>query len=171
MTTTLYDLLCKAAWSEVAFALRRYYPEDTRELDLERYRVVFEKLAQMVPEATRFRLVIGPRAPDPDEPWEGELPVDVNCTDGAFCEHQQGESSWCLDFRRWSECLGMEVSLAPRIAYMDAGVVAHCLWEMTWHGFEEAQGQAALGELERRRHEPESGWHTREEFRKIWDLD
>lgn len=170
MTTTLHDLLCNVAWSEVAFALRRYYPKDAG--DLERYRVVFEKLAQMVPETTKFRLVIGRREPDPDEQWEGEeLPVDVNCTDGSYCEHQQGESSWCLDFRRWSECLGMEVPMAPRIAYMDAGVVAHCLWEMTWHGFEEATGQAALGELGWRAEAPKKEWLTREEFCKIWDID
>jgi len=165
MNVTLHELLSSASWSDVATALRKHYPEDVQ--DLERYRAAFEKMSQMTPEPSSFRLNIESHEPDEDDARS----VAVSCTDGSFCEHRRGESVWGLDFRKWAECLGMEVPQERRVAFTDAEVVAHCLWDLTWHGFDEADGQEYLEELQQRAVAPEDQWLTREEFGRIWDLE
>jgi hypothetical protein len=132
---TLYSLLSHLQWSEVAFALRRYFREGAR--DLEPFCRAFERLRRTVPEETSYRLVLRRRPANPDEPWQRERPAEVGCTKEAGHGLPRDESFWSLEFRCWEECLGMGVPMAARIAYMDAGVMAHCLWEMTRHGLED----------------------------------
>jgi len=134
MNNTLHELLSHVEWSEVAFALRRYFREGAR--DLEPFRLAYDRLRQTVPEATSYRLVFLRRESNLDEPWERDAPAEVGCANGAGHDLPRGENFWSLEFRSWEECLGMVVPMAARIAYMDAGVVAHCMWEMTRHGLE-----------------------------------
>lgn len=165
MTTTLHDVFGRVSWSEVAFALRRHYPEDAR--DLASHRRAFETMTALVPDKTDYWLCSEIQEPDEDDPRR----VAVRCTNGTRNERSGEEMRFGLDFRRWPECLGMEVPVDLRDTFTDADIVAHCLWEMTWHGIDEGDGQAFLDELKERYSEPRSKWLTREEFRKLWDLE
>jgi hypothetical protein len=206
MNDTLHSLLSHVEWSEVAFALRRYFREEAREL--EPFRRVFERLRRMTPEPTSHRVVFQRPAPDLDSLWERDQPSGVGCADEAEAVHEvvheaesvavaesgaesvavaeSGASAgagagaesgagagaesgagagadrdrtseqglWSLALRRWGECLGMRVPLAARITYMDAGVVAHCLWAMTRTGFGDRDGWEWLADRHRPGREP-----------------
>ena len=170
LTVSLGYLIRSVDWTGVEDALRLHYPQEVK--DMESFRTVFQKLALMNPEPTRCWFVIKALEPWPDpdcdEPY-GEAPADVGCTDGSYCEDRKGEILYCIDFRPWSECLGMEVLEVTRKQYTDAEIAAHCLWEMTWHGFEEADGGEFFEELTRRAQAPMEDFITLDELMRRVD--
>lgn len=166
LTTSLSYLLRAIDWVEVEQALRRHYPQEVRHLAS--FRRVFDELTRMPPEPTTCWLVIQPFEPwlDPVcDPPHGEAPAGVCCTDGSFCELRRGEILYGIDFRSWAECLGMEVQDVTRERYSDPEIVAHCLWEMTWHGFDEVAGQDFFAELQERSRGAKTDFITLDELK------
>jgi hypothetical protein len=140
MNVTLHSLFLRVFWSDVARALRRCYPSDAREL--QPYLAAFHNMRRMVPEDCPSVLVIEPEPLDPEDldPEDDGPPGErahVSCRDGSLNEHTGQEARLGLDLTPWPRCLGMKVTPATRQAYTDAEVVAHCLWELTWYGFDE----------------------------------
>lgn len=170
LTVSLGYLIRSVDWADVEDAMRLHYPKEIK--DMASFRTVFEKLAQMKPEPTRCWFVIKALEPWPDpdcdEPY-GEAPADVGCMDGSYCEDRKAEVLYGIDFRSWSECLGMEVLEVTRKQYTDAEIAAHCLWEMTWHGFEEADGQTFFEELQERAQAPKEDFITLDELMRRVD--
>ena len=60
------------------------------------------------------------------------------------------ETDFALDFTPWEEWLAMEVDMTSLEVFTEAKIVAHSLWEMTFHGFAQEQVQQTLAELKRR---------------------
>lgn len=158
--TTLAELLATTRWTEIKAALAWLYPDEGPRL--EDYRGVLRQLRTLEPEAVAMRIAIE-RAPglDPDD----EPALEVIGRDGtrnrdleefghwdkrARAEYGTIETTWSLSFRPWREWLGMTVDPATLAAHSPAHVVAHCLYDMTFHGFSEATIQDAYGELQRR---------------------
>ena len=64
--------------------------------------------------------------------------------------YAKAETQFGLCLRPWAEWLGMEIEQATLDALPASQILAHCLWEMTFHGFEEWQVQEMSDELKRR---------------------
>lgn len=158
--TTLAELLAAANWPEIKAALAWLYPDESDRV--EDYRHVFHELRKLDPEANPMRIVIE-RAPrlEPDD----ESGLEVIGCDGtrnrdleefahwdehSKAKHGDTETRWSLAFRPWRVWLGMSIEPATLEAHAPAHVVAHCLYEMTFHGFFEATIQATHHELLRR---------------------
>lgn len=60
------------------------------------------------------------------------------------------EESWALDFTPWSEWLGMPIREQTFKDYSELDVMAHCLWEISWMGFDEEIIQEKKEDLDRR---------------------
>lgn len=158
------ELVDDADWEKVKQSLINSY--DLGEGELLNYEEVLEELKQMEPEETKMRICI--KWFDPDIKFdreEGFWAVDgldgtlqketedfqyfsATCTE----EFANSEVGYALDFTPWAEWLGMEIDpeTANNIELMQSDIVAHCLWEMTFHGYEEENIKEILDELESR---------------------
>lgn len=64
-----------------------------------------------------------------DSPFADEPYVDVGAENG-------DGKNYAIDFTPWDEWLSMSIRVVGQ-DMDEATVLAHCLWEMTWHGSEE----------------------------------
>lgn len=67
------------------------------------------------------------------------------------------EECWALDFTPWAEWLGMPIRQSTLENYSELDVMAHCLWEISWMGFDEKYIQEKKDELDRRMKSVEDG--------------
>ncbi len=49
--------------------------------------------------------------------------------------------SYSISFEPWEKWLDMEVEISPELDLKNKEIVAHCLWEMTFFGFDQGQIQ------------------------------
>ncbi len=132
------------------------------EKSIEDYRRVFVSLQRLKPAASTMRLVVHKtfREELDDAPFDqvsgrnGTRNRDLEdfrySNHSADSEHANAETNFSLAFESWEQWLGMEIDLETLQAYAAPQVVAHCLWEMTFHGLEQSQIQAERDELRRR---------------------
>ena len=57
------------------------------------------------------------------------------------------EYSWAIEFRPWNEWLGMEVFPKTLEVFTELEIICHCLFEMTFFGFEEEEIQDQYKEI------------------------
>jgi hypothetical protein len=158
--TTLAELTATTKWTEITAALAWLYPDERPRL--EEYRRVFRELRALRPEAGAMRIAIecAPRLEPDDEPALEVIGRDGTCNrdleefahwdEHARAEHGATQTTWSLSFHPWCAWLGMTIEPATLEAHSPAHVVAHCLHDMTFHGFCEASIQDAHDELFRR---------------------
>ncbi|KKN31035.1 hypothetical protein LCGC14_0827850 [marine sediment metagenome] len=143
-----HELLRKVTWEDVESALRlHYYPGEIE--PSEGYRVAWDQLFTLEPTEQTDQLHVDPIE---DEDREEELPVDCRPADVYCREADAGaDDHYAVDFMRWADVLGTEI--AESAHYGAAELAAHILWEMTWHGFDEAEVLAKWADILRRTEE------------------
>ena len=137
--TQLVDYFAMASWPKVADSLRSWYGCD--EAVVESHHEAWEKIMRIEPEADEngvTTVVLTEHKPDPDS-GNGRY-VDVS---GA---KEDGEAKYAIEFMPWSHWLACEVA-TNRVDMTSAEIVAHCLWEMTFSGFDEDLIQIERGKL------------------------
>jgi hypothetical protein len=161
-TVTLRELLAITPWDVVSPSLLRNYPD--AEKSLERFRQVFAEILSLSPHHTRTRICLEEvfREGIDDEPF-----IDVVGRDGTLNKdlpdfHNFGdvspdfadsETAFAIEMVPWEEWIGMELDPAALKTYDDADIVAHCLWEMTFCGFDQNAIRQEKEELGRRAEE------------------
>jgi hypothetical protein len=65
-------------------------------------------------------------------------------------EFAHAEVDYSLSFQPWEEWLASEIDKTTHAAFTGSEIVAHCIWDMTFHGFEQITIQEELAELKRR---------------------
>jgi hypothetical protein len=60
------------------------------------------------------------------------------------------EECWGLDFTPWAEWLGMPIRQVTFDNYSELDAMAHCLWEISWMGFDEKTIKAKREDLDAR---------------------
>jgi hypothetical protein len=158
--TTLAELTATTRWPEIKAALAWLYPDERPRLD--EYRRVLRELRALRPEASSMRIAIecAPRLEPDEEPALEVIGRDGTCNrdleefahwdERARAEQGAEQTTWSLSLRPWREWLGMTIEPATLEAHSPAHVVAHCLYDMTFHGFCEATVQDTHQELLRR---------------------
>ena len=162
----LRELVAKTDWNEVKSSLLQSYP--SAEQTLEGYECVFDALLSLPPREAKVRICLSEvfREGIDEEPF-----VDVAGKDGTLnkdlpdfrhfdksreTEFVNSETSFALDLTPWEEWLGMELDPSTVKAYSGPDIVAHCLWEMTFFGFDQTTIEKQKEELERRSRELEN---------------
>lgn len=157
---TLADLVGTSGWAEVRATVLRIFP-DARE-HLEGYRRVFFELLRIAPRSNPMRIVIRTtfREGLDDEPFQevvgrnGALNRDLE--DFEHWGHARDsavaltETDFGLSLRPWEEWLGMHIDADTLHQFAEPEIIAHCLWDMTFHGFTQAEISEERKELERR---------------------
>lgn len=138
--TTLSLHFAAASWPKVAEELRSWYASD--EAVIESHRRAYDTIMGIHPEPDEdgiTTVVLTETTPDPEDRRNGVY-VDVS---GA---KEDGEAKYAIEFMPWANWLACEVA-TNRVDMTSAEIVVHCLWEMTFSGFDEDLIQIERGKL------------------------
>jgi hypothetical protein len=155
----LKELVLKTSWNAVKSSLFQIYPESERGIG--KFKSVFEALLTLSPRETKMRLclkeVLGEGIDE--EPYvevygkDGTLNKDLpdfhHFSETASTEFANSETSFAIDLVPWEEWLGMELDPSALQAYSDSDILAHCLWEMTFFGFDQLAIEKQREEIDR----------------------
>ncbi|CAL67525.1 DUF6557 family protein [Christiangramia forsetii] len=139
---TLEQLVQSNSWLSISAILLELYSDE--EKSLEGYEEVFEKLLMMAPEETDMTIEIKTVKDD----FDGEEYVDVS---GKY-KHPKNEaqsSSYAIEFTSWKEWLGMDICNESLKEFTELEILAHCLYEMTFAGFEEEEIQEQIDSIKK----------------------
>lgn len=146
MKQTLCTLVQSVSWEDVQAALQVEYADYLSTKPgkgslICKLQKVFQQLSGLEPANAVCRIVLGY-----DEDAEQLL---------VHGKQDEDHETYALEFTRWAEWLGMEIDPETRTRYPAAKIVACCLWDMTFYGYDEETIQDYRKEIQRRRPRPE----------------
>lgn len=102
------------------------------------YRNVYEKLKFLEPEEYDMSIVLTEIDYDCDDESEARTYVDVS---GRKKEKDPNSmtDSYALEFEEWEKWLGMDLAPETTLNFSDLEIIAHCLYEMTFIGYNEEE--------------------------------
>ena len=154
---TLKELLIQTTWQQVFESLQKYYSEDI-ENNCEAYQYAFEEICEIEPEINNDDMVLKIRyIKSIYEDNTGYYDVS------GFVDNEY----YGLDFTPWSEWLGFYIDEELFKQFSCADIIAHTIWEMTYHGFSKEKIQNKKDELIKRVEEikdDESKWINTKEL-------
>jgi hypothetical protein len=137
----LKKLLQTNSWLSVSAILLELYTE--QEKNISGYEELYEKLLFMNAEDSEITICVE----NVEDDFDGEQYVDV-CGKYLFPKNEEEEYSQAIEFTAWNKWLGMEISEESLQSFTELEIIAHCLFEMTFVGFEEEEIQEKLNALE-----------------------
>ncbi len=145
MRMTFKDVLYATNWDEVLKELDKQYFDfepEYRELKTE-FERVYNELKILTPNTNNednFFLKFEIVEEVVSEEQETETWMHVS---GSIANDK---TSYAVEFSPWEDWLGWYIEF-PATQITDAEIVAHCLWEMTWAGFEQEVIQAKFRDI------------------------
>ncbi|MFZ2958589.1 MAG: DUF6557 family protein [Candidatus Ozemobacteraceae bacterium] len=148
-------LIDKYSWEEVWPTFQKLYPD--QEKSCEGYKQVFSELRTIKPVETKMRIVIEDVPEERNQETyihvsgkKGNVKIAIHskhCKDDGMGNQ---EESYAIEYTPWEEWLGMSIDLLSSKRYSKVEIIAHCLWEMTFAGFDQASIKEQINELKRR---------------------
>ena len=129
-------------WLSVQITLLQLYPDQAGITDS--YERVFEELQFMEAEPNAMEIVLKEYDTDGDDVEANSTYIDVS---GRNLQPETNEDNWCsyaIEFERWEKWLGMEVAPETLTNFTELEIIAHCLYEMTFCGYEQDEIQAQI---------------------------
>ncbi|MDE5418483.1 hypothetical protein L3049_10725 [Labilibaculum sp. DW002] len=127
----LKDLILKYKWDEIRTVLYNLYSDTDR--NIEGYKLVFEKLKVIGFQASKFEILVQ------NIEDNGEKYVHVNALDLSDKCSGDSPTTYSLMFTPWNEWAGMSINSESLLSFSEVDLIAHCLWEMTYCGFDEEE--------------------------------
>jgi hypothetical protein len=148
------ELIEKYPWDDVWATFQKLYPD--QEKSCEGYNRVFSELRTIKPVRTKMRLVVE----EVPEERNQEACVHVSGKDGTlkkpvhskhFKDDGMGnqEESYAIEYTPWGKWLGMSIDQVSSENFSEVEIIAHCLWEMTFAGFDQRSIKEKIDELKR----------------------
>ena len=140
MSIIFKKLLQTNAWFSVSAILLQLYPDEVD--NISGYEDLYNKLLMMDEEDSAITIVVKQQKDD----FDGEEYVDVS---GKY-EYPQNEEemySQAIEFTPWRQWLGMTISEESLSAFTELEIIAHCLFELTFVGFEVDEIQEKLEDI------------------------
>jgi hypothetical protein len=154
---TFADLLEQISWPDLKAALLWCYPDERD--SLEGYRILYGKLKGIDPQASKMRIIVREtfRPAFDDKPFMEVIGRNGERNrDQADFEYIRGkakpgwadaETDFTLSYHCWAEWLGMPIEPSTIENVPLPQIAAHCMSDMTFHGFDEADAQDVLDEV------------------------
>ena len=140
----LKEIITASNWETVRKAFLRNYPGEKK--SIRGYEFVYKKLRAKSP--TNSSMVLSCSKCGPDLKGDDEY-HDIYGIDGT--KREDGElESFSLSLSPWSEWLGSSLSKDILNNYTKEEIISHCLYDMTFYGFSEADMKKAKKELDTR---------------------
>lgn len=130
---TLGELVHAYTWGDVEADFERLYPGDPDWVT--QHGRVFSTLRTLRARLSAMEIVI-----DDVEDEGGEAWIDVS--------GRNGEELVAIEFVDWAEWLGMLIDGDTSRRYTPTEILAHCVWEMSFFGFDEETIREKWGEIE-----------------------
>lgn len=111
------------------------YPDQKK--NIPGYEKVFERLKKLKPKKDNFKISLRVYKEKGEEDWikvSGLNPKDKNV-------------SYAIEFTSWNQWLGMKIERKTLKLFPEIDIICHCLWEMTFMGFEEKEIQKDFKDL------------------------
>lgn len=159
------DLIKKYNWIDIKDAFISLYPNQQKSLD--GYELVLNKLKYIIPKENSFEINLQTIKE------EGEnLYVHVNANDISPKSEDEYAGSWSLMGTSWNEWLYMPINKVSLEEFCEIDILVHCLWEMTFTGFEEESNQEFLDKLddENEKYENMSSEEKEEKYTSFEDV-
>jgi hypothetical protein len=153
MTVKLQTLVMTTEWVDLKKAFLKLYPSQDK--NIAGYEEVYYTLLSLEPEETDQTLHIRQNEgyTDDDPPW-----FEVYGTDGSMNEHApEHEQTFALEYTSWGKWLSMPVHYMTMEQHSNIDIVAHCIYGMTFCGFNQETIKESLDELDRRMKSLEDG--------------
>ena len=138
---TFAALIQNNAWLSIELTLLELYPDEKE--NIAGYQKMFNKLQLLSPTPTEINIVVKWETDD----FDGTKYVDVS---GKYNDPktEEEEFSQALEFTPWSEWLAMGIATESQQNFNELEIIAHCLFEMTFVGFEEEVIQEKIQNIE-----------------------
>lgn len=137
----LFELFALNHWLSIEYTLLSIYPDQKDSIDA--YRDVYEKLLEMIPVENAMQIVLTHYLSDD---VDGGSYVDVS----GYKETNDPDSltdSYAIEFTPWAQWLGMEISEATSRDFSELKIISHCLYEMTFCGYDEDEIQDKFSDI------------------------
>jgi hypothetical protein len=120
----------------------KLYPDQAK--NIKAYKSIFSKLQQMKAAKSNIQIVVAHHFADElnDEDFVEVYGIKKTKT-GTKPTH------WALDFTPWKEWMGMEIHKSTLKEFNELELIGHCLFEMTFMGFDERTIQKELASLKK----------------------
>jgi hypothetical protein len=143
----LKDIVQACIFKDVKNALLMLYPDQRR--NISGYKNVFETLKEMRSGYNKEGMVIDIRRVGRGK----NAYFDVS----GICLEKDIQQSYALEYTPWSKWLGYEVSPKVLKKMTKEEITAHCLWEMTFMGFNQNKIRRNLNLLKKRVEDVKTG--------------
>ena len=132
-------------WSSVETTLLRLYPDQKDTID--GHRSVFDCLQIIQSEKDDTLIVLTECPTDTDDKTEPKSTY-VAVSGREQVPNSAGITESCaLEFTRWEKWLGMNLAPETTKNFNDLEIIAHCLFEMTFYGYNQNEIQKQLDSI------------------------
>lgn len=144
---TLKYLILNSTWTNISSLFLEIYPE--AEKNLKGYENVFEKLLLIDPEHMDMSIVTT-KVKDGEDVY-----IDVS---GLHNHPKNEEENYLqgLELTPWRKWLGMDISKDSLNEFSELELIVHCLYEMTFVGFDEDDIERRISSIEKSRKKSET---------------
>ncbi len=138
------DLIKNNSWLSIEITLLNLYPDEKRSIS--GYEEIFNKLKFMRPVSKNISIIVKTVY----DSYDNIEYIDVSGSYNNPKDNTHGHTnSLAIEFTPWNEWLGMEIDEKSLQNFSELEVIAHCLYEMTFIGFEEEEIQAEMKKVEK----------------------
>lgn len=128
------DLIKNNSWLSIEMLLLKLYPEEKD--SLEGYQDVYNKLRFMNPISKGISIIVKTVY----DHYDHTEYIDVSGSYNNPKDNTHGHTnSLAIEFTAWNEWLGMDIDEKTSQNFSELEIIAHCLYEMTFIGFEEEE--------------------------------
>ena len=132
-------------WLSVEITFLNLYPDQKESIDA--YRIVFDRLQILEPVIDEMLIVLSEHPCDIDEQNDSaDTYVDVSGRK-LIPEPDSITDSYALEFVKWENWLGMELAPETINNFNELEIIAHCLYEMTFCGYDQEEIQTQLASI------------------------
>lgn len=146
----LYDLIKSYHWKIVEIKLINLYP-DQKDI-IQYYQKVYSELQMYIPVFSDTKIVLTEFKTDielEEEKTNTKNFIDVSGQDGTIDENGN-KIFYAIEFEEWKKWLGMDIDQNTLTKFSEIEIIAHCLYEMTFAGFNEKEIQGFFKMSEKR---------------------
>src|ERR1039457_480994 len=128
------DLIKSHSWLSIEMTLLNLYPDQEKIID--EYKSVFESLQILELENNEMLIVLTEyECATDDENEPKSTYVDVSGRK-LLQETNSIADSYAIEFVKWEKWLGMDLAPETLGNFIELEIIAHCLFEMTYCGYE-----------------------------------
>ncbi|OYU85361.1 MAG: hypothetical protein CFE24_02340 [Flavobacterium sp. BFFFF2] len=134
-------------WLSIEMTLLTLYPDQIEIINA--YKDVFETIQTLEPVENDMLIVLKECQNDPfDDTEDTTFYIDVSGRKLGI-DPNSFTNSYAIEFESWEKWLGMEIAPETLMNFNELEIISHCLYEMTFCGYEQDEIQEQLESIKK----------------------